>query len=419
MRDDNNENKEGKQTLDVRGEAVNYISNKEARILELGPLTRPLLERKDYLNYFFADIRSTEEIRELYSGNKYLKETGISVEIEKIVEIDFVIKNGYKETFKGVEKFDYVIVSHVLEHIPNLLEFFVEIRKIMKENASLIIIYPDKRFSFDYFRTNTKFSDVYNVYISDGKRVASQVLDFYTNVIPENDPVKFWDLNKKVELFDGKKSKSKKNIETYEKVLKEKREDDVHYWPFSDFAFIKFLYESSIYNYLPYILSKFIPTQKNTQSFLVVLTLGERTPKEVFERALHKARRYLVNEFYHIKKYKEEVSGLEVKTTSLKHRILELDRKRQELQDRNSELESTVGNLEKSVVELDGKRQKLQGRNFELESRVAALSVQLEERSRIRYMVRSIVIKLYSKLKGCILSFPNKLLNKFKNTRKD
>ncbi len=405
MRDDNNGNKEGKQTLNIREEAVNYISNKEARILELGPLTRPLLERKDYPNYFFADIRSTEEIRELYSGSKYLEETGISVEIDKIVDIDFVIKGSYKESFKGVEKFDYVIVSHVLEHIPNLLQFFVDIRDLMTESASLIIIYPDKRFSFDYFRTNTKFSDVYDTYINDGKRLASQALDFYTNVIPENDPVKFWNFSEAVELYQEEDLRPEENIEIYKDMLKGAEEEDIHYWPFSDFAFIKFLQECSIYKLFSFSLSKFIPTQKNTQSFLVILSFGKGSDKEDFEGALSRARSYFVNEFYKVRIYREDILSLVSRNDRLTKEVGELG-------------EETAG-FKKHISNLEMERQKLQSRNSELELIVKSLHIELEDRSRIRYMAKCIIVKLFRKTKEFLCSVPSKILYKFKESCKN
>ena len=68
------------------------ICDKEKRILELGPLNRPIIKKNEYPNVFYADIRSTEEVKELYSGNDYLNTTGIQVDIDTIENIDFVLK---------------------------------------------------------------------------------------------------------------------------------------------------------------------------------------------------------------------------------------------------------------------------------------------------------------------------------------
>jgi hypothetical protein len=112
---------QNEQKLNAREYTANYIKDFNSRILEFGPLNRCLLDRDKYKNYFFADIRSTEDIIKFYTSNQYLEDTGIKVDTNSIIDIDFVVKDSYKETFKDVEKFDYMIVSHVLEHIPNLL----------------------------------------------------------------------------------------------------------------------------------------------------------------------------------------------------------------------------------------------------------------------------------------------------------
>ena len=97
--------------INIRDYAADYIKDHSSRILELGPLNRSLLDKDLYKNYYFADIRNTEEIKAFYSSNEYLENTGIKVDIDSIIDIDFVIKESYKELFKNIDKFDYVIVS--------------------------------------------------------------------------------------------------------------------------------------------------------------------------------------------------------------------------------------------------------------------------------------------------------------------
>jgi predicted SAM-dependent methyltransferase len=193
--------------------ASNYIKDKNARILELGPLNRSLLDRKKYKNYFFADIHSTEEVKELYSGSNYLKRTGIVVDLEDIIPIDYVVKDTYKETFKDLEKFDYVIASHVLEHMPNLLNFFFDVQNILTEDGELIIIYPDKRFCFDHFRSESKFADIYDIWKTSEVGNPRQTLDFFTNVLHENNAVKFWDMDEEIPMYNGEDVKN--NLQRY------------------------------------------------------------------------------------------------------------------------------------------------------------------------------------------------------------
>ncbi len=344
--------------IDIRSKIPSYIKDNRSRILEIGPLNRPLLKREDYENYFFADIRDTEEIKALYSGNKYLEDTGIEVDTESIVDIDFVIKGSYEETFKNVEKFDYVIASHVLEHIPDLLNFFLEVKKILKKNGKLIIIYPDKRFCFDYFRSETKFADVYNVYINGTRYSASQVLDFYTNVLRENNPSKYWKVDEFIDF--NKKINPNKNLLIFKKVLAGKNEKDVHFWPFSDAGFIKFLYDCSLYGVFPISILSFIPTQINTQGFLVILSFEEGTRGLSFRKTIRKARNYYIDNFY-------KIGDLQRQNRIMKERYTELIRKHKESENERLLISRKDDILKKENKKLEEERDLLKQRNTELE----------------------------------------------------
>lgn len=100
---------------------TDIIINKKSGILELGPLNRPIVTKDEYPNSFYGGIRSTEEVKQLYSGNDYLESTGIHLDQDTIVNIDFVIKENYAQAFAGQEKFDYILASHVLEHMEDLI----------------------------------------------------------------------------------------------------------------------------------------------------------------------------------------------------------------------------------------------------------------------------------------------------------
>lgn len=276
---------------DVRQEARNYINNKRARILEIGPLNRSLLERSEYQNYFFCDIRSTDEIKKFYKGNNYLKKTGINVDIETIINIDYVLKGSYKNTFSKIEKFDYVIVSHVLEHVPNIIDFFIDIQNVLKTGGKLVIIYPDKRFSFDYFRSDSRFVDAYKIFNNSNEGRQTQELDFKINVVPENNSTIYWDYDQKVEnyLID---EINQEDLETLN--------EDIHYWPFSDYSFIKFLSDCNRFSLFNSFIERYIPTQFSGQEFLVILSFGGKTASEDYIKYLIESKEYYFNNFLHL-----------------------------------------------------------------------------------------------------------------------
>ena len=256
--------------MDFRDHIRKNILNKNDRILEFGPLTRPLVLKKDYTNVFFADIRSTKDIKELYKSNEYLKSTGIRVDIDSIVDIDYVVTKSYKETFKNQEKFDAVILSHVVEHMPDIIYFFEDIANILKEDGKLILIYPDAKYCFDHFRNGSTFIDAYNVNKNKTPNCNS-VFDFTFNVVHENNPNLFWNsLNFENQLLP--ENDFKKAMIAFRASCDGKMPGDVHFWPFSDYQFVKFLYDMDRASLLKFDIETFYETQENTQEFMVILS---------------------------------------------------------------------------------------------------------------------------------------------------
>lgn len=207
--------------MDARQKFVcKQIKNPKARILELGPLNRPIVEKAQYPNSRYCDIRCTEEVKVLYSGNAYMESTGIWVDTDTIVEIDDVIVGTYSDFYEGAEKFDVVIASHVLEHMDDLIFSLRDIAGIMKPGGLFCIVYPDKRYCFDHFRQSASFRDAYSVFSQGTRQNASMVLDFSLCAVPENNPFLFWgdeDLEGLLPQSDGSKA-----FQQYEAALDRK-----------------------------------------------------------------------------------------------------------------------------------------------------------------------------------------------------
>lgn len=260
-----------KQKMDPRKAFFDGImQNPNSRILELGPLINPIAEKNKYPNTFYVDIRSTEDVKKLYSGNEYLEKTGISIDPEQIVPIDYVVQNTYSKTFENIEKFDYIIASHVLEHIPDLIFALQDISKIMKPGGTFVIIYPDKRYCFDHFRTSASFREAYHVYQNGSMENSPMVLDFFYSAIPENDPVVFWNNDNLIEKYIPK-SDFQDAVSHYEQAMAGVKMDDVHYWPFADMEFLKFLYDCTRAHLLPFLCTAFQPCLRNDQQFMLAL----------------------------------------------------------------------------------------------------------------------------------------------------
>lgn len=256
--------------MDEREQFISQIiERKESRILEIGPLNRPIATKDKYPNVFYCDIRSTDAIKALYSGNDYLEATGIQINVSEIVDVDYVINESYKKTFQNIPQFDYVIASHVIEHMEDIISFFQDITNVLKPHGKLCIVYPDKRYCFDHFRESASFRDAFNVYYHGQHNAAPMALDFFFNVVHENDAVRFWEANHISELLP--QNNFQQALTAYQQFEQGKKLDDVHFWEFTDRSFIKFLYDCVRSQLLLFSCIDFRQTQINSQQFMLCL----------------------------------------------------------------------------------------------------------------------------------------------------
>ena len=63
--------------------------------------------------------------------------------------------------------YDFVLASHVLEHVANPLRALQEWNRVLKDKGVLLVIVPDKRRNFDHRRPFTKFDHVESDYLSN------------------------------------------------------------------------------------------------------------------------------------------------------------------------------------------------------------------------------------------------------------
>lgn len=259
--------------MDFREFAKKEYIKPRHRILEFGPLIRPAVTRKTHPHVYYADIRSTEDIKKLYTSNDYLESTGLTVDTNQVVNIDYVVNDSYKNTFKNVEKFDVVVLSHVIEHMPDIIGFFQDIKHVLKRSGQLIIIYPDARYCFDHFRNGTSFIDAYDVYRNKDTS-SKRVFDFVYDVVHENRANYFWKDPSQNSIMPTNSFEAAEKAA--EKAKRGELPDDTHFWPFSNYQLIKFLYDMDRAGLLEFDIVEFYPTPENHQECMLVLEMKKR-----------------------------------------------------------------------------------------------------------------------------------------------
>jgi SAM-dependent methyltransferase len=142
---------------------------------EIGALCRPVVTRADGKVYY-VDHATTEALREKYKHDP-------NVDIDALVDVDAVWGKQSLSEALGGRSVDYVIASHVVEHVPDLVGWFAEIGAILKPAGQLRLAVPDKRFTFDLMREESRISDVLSAYAVRARIPQPQaIIDHVVNV---------------------------------------------------------------------------------------------------------------------------------------------------------------------------------------------------------------------------------------------
>lgn len=108
--------------------------------LEIGAANNPVVRGA---RCRYADYADTRTLRERFQAANY---DGA----DRIVDVDYVWPgSGPLAPIIGDDRFDYVIASHVIEHVPNPLGWFRGIAEVMTPGAVFNLAIPDRRFTFD------------------------------------------------------------------------------------------------------------------------------------------------------------------------------------------------------------------------------------------------------------------------------
>ena len=133
------------------------------RIIEIGPSHAPIAPKRAGWSAFVVDHADQAELRAKY--------TPLGVDIEAIEPVDAVWAGGRLENTVPAAhhgRFDRLIASHVIEHIPDLVTFLVSCQTLMAQGGVLSLAVPDKRYCFDMLKPVSTTGDIMAAYDPNG-----------------------------------------------------------------------------------------------------------------------------------------------------------------------------------------------------------------------------------------------------------
>lgn len=152
--------------------AMSALDNFKGLGLEIAPYFDPFVDRAKY-KVLYTDYISTDEIKEKALENPTLSG-------QAIPEVDFVWTPGshLRERAPPIA-FDYVVASHVMEHVPNPVGWLNELLSVTKTGGKVVLFLPDRRQTSDLYRNITSFAEMVELWISQPDvPTPRQVADF-------------------------------------------------------------------------------------------------------------------------------------------------------------------------------------------------------------------------------------------------
>jgi SAM-dependent methyltransferase len=133
--------------------------------IEIGALHAPTVVRSEG-RVLYVDYAETAVLRETVKRD--------DVDPSRIVDVDIVWGQGTRLAEAIGEKADYAVASHVIEHVPDLVGWLLEIRDALKEGAVFGLAIPDRRATFDSYRNDSVIAEVLEAYIQARRRPSAR-----------------------------------------------------------------------------------------------------------------------------------------------------------------------------------------------------------------------------------------------------
>jgi hypothetical protein len=230
--------------------------------LEIGALDAPLV-RKGAHDVRYVDYAETAVVR----ANQF----DPAVRIDEIVDVDIVW--GKVRLARAVgEPVDYVIASHVIEHVPDLIGWLDEIAEALKAGGVLGLAVPDKRFTFDALRRESGLAEAIEAWLEGARRPSlRQVFDAASLGVAVD----------AAEVWAGRFEPTTRRAEVLDRLAPalglarslhaSPRYNDAHCWVFTPNSFLDLAEELATLQLFPFRVDAFHPAEPGGAEFLVRL----------------------------------------------------------------------------------------------------------------------------------------------------
>jgi SAM-dependent methyltransferase len=240
------------------------------RGLEIGPLHATVVPR-ERADVRYVDVFDRDQLVAQYEDNP-------GVPCELIPEIDYPLLDGDRvrsipEAVGEDAAFDWVMASHVIEHVPDVIGWLDQIAQVMADGGHLVLAVPDRRYCFDLHRPGSSLGQMLQANeLGDTVPSVRAVYDYFRGhtsvkapVIWGHDPPGYDDRIYPLETVLSQVERARRG----EYV-------DSHVWTFTPGSFLEQMVELRLIGRSQWKVASLVPTKRNQLEFYAVL---ERLPR--------------------------------------------------------------------------------------------------------------------------------------------
>lgn len=196
--------------------------------LEIGPSHNPIAPKSKGYNVKIVDHLDTETLKDKYRNHH--------VNLCQIEDVDYIWAGGdLSQLIGALNSFDWIIASHVIEHIPDLISFLQDCEKLLRADGVLALIIPDLNYCFDYLSPDTTVGQLLDAFELKRSRPSSgQIFDHFSRAVSKNNQIA-WNKEEKGPLCLIHNFMEAQRC--YDKSRMTNTYQDVHCWRFTPESF--------------------------------------------------------------------------------------------------------------------------------------------------------------------------------------
>ena len=290
---------------------LSHTRTQGLRGFEVGALMTPFLPKAGN-DVTYVDRLSTEDLRAYFAADP-------EVDANRIVEVDVVIAEGSSlaEAMRGRGPFDYAIASHVIEHVPDLAGWLSEVANLIRVGGQLVLLVPDKRYTFDYLRDVSSTADVVDAFVQGRKKPSpGRVFDHFS-LGATVDPAAAW----AGDVDPGALERYGSMAAAMDLGLRSHREDryvDTHCWVVTPHRFLGILGDLAELGILRWKLELFADTRRDELDFgLVLRRASDAEPPDQVAQTFRGAMRQIAQETP-LDRARQDVARLQAEVDALR-----------------------------------------------------------------------------------------------------